>query len=351
MRRRKRALIVTIWGIGNYGNRLQNYAVAQIIRSKGIAPITLESKTEDESKRVLLIKDLVRTLLFLCSNGKKRAIEVRKKRFREFNRKYIPSSDCEASILLQQSDYIFIGSDQIWNANYVELDGLNYGKMANKEKIICISPSFGVSAFDDKTEKQIAGYLEGIEHICIREKSGAELIKRLTGRNVPIFLDPTLMISDKDWEKIEKRPKKVPLKKYLLKYFLGDESDVSICEANSIMEKYELEEVKLLDITRPWEYIVNPEEFVYLIHHADIVLTDSFHACVFSILFKKPFWVYNRTDSEMSSRMDTLFQSLEIDNRFIHDANAPYEINYTNVENRLNYERARFDNYINEIIW
>ncbi|WP_029233801.1 polysaccharide pyruvyl transferase family protein [Butyrivibrio sp. VCB2006] len=350
MREKKSALIITMWGITNYGNRLQNYAVSKIASDRGLEPFTLATKTEDDSGRVLLIKDFVRTIFFLCSGGKKRAIEVRKKKFRKFNHKYIPSIDNEKDIVALQSEYVFLGSDQIWNAYYVEPNDMVYGKNSNKDRLICISPSFGVDEFDDGTERVIAEYLEPIQHLCVREKSGAELIKRLIGRDVPVFLDPTLMLTDKEWEKIERRPINVPTQKYVLKYFLKEESETSIREASEIIKKYKLEEVKLLDITRPWEYIVDPSEFVYLIHHADVVLTDSFHACVFSILFNKPFWVYKRMDSDMSSRMDTLFQTLGMENRFIHNVDAPYDINYQGVEKRLDLERTRFNTFIDGII-
>lgn len=123
--------------------------------------------------------------------------------------------------------------------------------------------------------------------------------------------DPTLALVRSDWEKIE-----TPLRvesSYTLCYFLGEikhykEDVVNKCYQNRL---------KLVDVLdkKSIFYGSSPSEFIYLIHHSDLVCTDSFHACVFSIIFNKRFVLYKRRnqESDMSSRIENLLKVFSID--------------------------------------
>jgi hypothetical protein len=289
--------------------------------------------------------------LFWVSGGKKRVPEYRSKKFNIFTLKNIPFQFLNSTDELNDFDYIFIGSDQIWNAEIVTPTEFEYGQMADSDRVICISPSFGVEGFSKEIEQKIAGYLQKLNHLNVREHSGANIIKRLTGKDVPVFIDPTLMLDASDWEKLEKKPKNlIGKKKYILKYFLGDETQESIDDTEMLARENDLEVIKFLDKSDLWAYVTGPAEFLYLIHNAEIVLTDSFHACVFSILFRRPFWAYSRTGEKMNSRLDTLFKILNLDNRFEHNKNKPFEIDYSRVDGALHDERAKVNSFLEEII-
>ena len=346
----KNVAIITIWDMLNYGNRLQNYAVTAICEKKGLNPKTIVTDKNKANTLTSQMKSIWWSALFLLSRGKRRSPEYRSRNFKKFTNKYIPYKNVQAEEEINNYDYLMIGSDQIWNANIVKPTDHVYGQKFDKDKIICMSPSFGVEGFDEDTEKQIGGYLNKMENLNAREYSGAKIIKRLTGKDVPVFIDPTLMLDAGEWEKVEKKPFNIASKKYILKYFLGNESQESIEDAERIAKQGNYDIIKLWDKSNPWHFVTGPSEFVYLIHHADMILTDSFHACVFSILFKRPFWVYSRQGEKMNSRLDTLFELLHLDNRFVHDKDNPFLIDYSNVESALASERDRFNSYIDGII-
>ena len=345
----KKVAIITIWDLINYGNRLQNYAVTVIAQKRGLDPETIiVDKSKALGKRTT-VRDMSYFLKFLVSNGKKTRWGARCKFFDDFSVKNIPSREIDNIDDWNRYDYAFIGSDQIWNAEIIEPLPYVYGQMFTPEKVLCVSPSFGIDGFGSDIEEVISGYLNRLEHISVREHSGAEIVKRLTGKEVPVFIDPTLMLTSNEWKKVERKPLRMTKKKYILKYFLGKESESSICDTEQLVNEYGYEVIKLLEPNNPWMYVSGPAEFIYLIHHAEAILTDSFHACVFSILFKKPFWVYERTGERMNSRMTTLFSLLEIDNRFIHDNNL-FNVDYSKVDNCLENEKKKVNLFLDTIL-
>ncbi|SEL72930.1 Polysaccharide pyruvyl transferase [Butyrivibrio sp. ob235] len=349
----KKAAIITIWDLWNLGNRLQNYAVTSILSKKGLQPITVIEKNITEKKWLEFLKLQIYKIIFLFSNGKNQRsmLFLRANSFKQFTKRHICFEHIHDSKELNKYDYIFIGSDQIWNAEIVCPNDFSYGQVTDKDKIICMAPSFGISAFEPSIEEIIKGYLNEIKYLNVREFTGANIIRRLAGKDVPVFVDPTLLISAEEWQILERKPKRLGNRKYILKYFLGEESIESKSESEELYKLYGYETITIMDKGNPWAFITGPAEFLYLIHHAEIILTDSFHACVFSILFKKPFWVYSRVGERMNSRLDTLFDILRIDNRFMHDMSNPFQVDYSKADDRLVDERRRFNEFIEKAIY
>lgn len=348
----KKVAIITIWDLWNLGNRLQNCAVTMIAKKKGLSPVTVVSEQPVRDGLVEYIKYCVYGCLFILTKGrnKKSRSWLRVRQFVDFTKSFIPSAKISGYQDLNNYDYVMIGSDQIWNAEIVSPDEISYGQVDDKEKIICMSPSFGVNGFDESTEQIIQKFISGIKYINVREHAGANIIKRVSGIDAPVFVDPTLMISADEWMSMEKKPVGLTKKKYILKYFLGEETEECKNETRELSERYGLEVIKLLDNSNPFAYIVGPAQFLYLIHHAEIVLTDSFHACVFSALFKKSFWVYSRVGERMNSRLDTLFNLLQVDNRYVHNIDSPYEIDYSKMDISLETERKKYNEFLDTAI-
>lgn len=86
------------------------------------------------------------------------------------------------------------------------------------KKKITMAPSFGVTDFPAERKEEFATYLNSFSQLSIREKSGADIIRQLTGRDTQVVIDPTLMFKADEWEKIEECPSWLKNKKYLLTY-------------------------------------------------------------------------------------------------------------------------------------
>ena len=161
-----------------------------------------------------------------------------------------------------------------------------------------------------------------------------------------------MMIDAEIWKECVQKPDTLP-EKYLLCYFLGHVSAKYKKEISNYAKKNNLKIVRLFDIESPEYYRYGPNEVLYSILNAEYVFTDSFHGSVFSILFKKNFTVFDRSEGgqSMSSRLDTLLAKFGLQER-----KADFEYNeislskWNEVEEILTKERKCALEYIDSAI-
>lgn len=165
------------------------------------------------------------------------------------------------------------------------------------------------------------------------------------------------MLDKEEWKIIEKKPSsRVDLKApYILTYFLGDIPTQAEQDIERICEEKKLKVHHLMNYDDPAVYTSGPSEFIYLIDHASLILTDSFHACVFSFLFKKPFMAYARdkVDGNMLSRLETLFSKFDLGRKFVkegkpHNMDEIFECDYSEGYSRLSLEREKVKKYLRQ---
>ena len=322
----KKVGIITIVDLTNYGNRLQNYAVCKVFEKIGYKCETLYAikgkKKTTKLKVVQLVKRIPFVLTVKLLIGKRKPAKYQRYlNFDKFSKKNIKLKiiNTEEDLKKQCShfDYFIMGSDQIWNPEYGYANDFFFAMFANPQQRICMSPSFGVQEIS-KEKDEISYRLRGIPYISVREESGRKIVKELTGKDAEVLIDPTMMLNEKEWRKICRKPNNVDLnKKYILSYFLGNRTEEQIKKINTIKEQYELDEYELLNLSKLELYSTGPCEFVELIRNADLVCTDSFHACVFSIIFKVPFVAFKRdgNGAGISSRIDTLLEKFKLEGR------------------------------------
>lgn len=326
-----RIAIITINDNNNYGNRLQNYALQQYLSNKlkieKIDTIWYDSKSCYVTKIDILswetwIKYLInwksiRTYLkkyYLVDNIRMYNIgKFTNKINLKFN--YRINDDIN-----KKYDYFIVGSDQVWNPNLWPKNSnhanIRFLKFAPKEKRIAYAASIAISKIPKDKEQFFKNSLNEMKAISIREKAGANLVKKLAEREVPVVVDPTILLSKEEWQKIELKPEWYNGEKYILTYFLGNPSPV----IENIAKKNKWKIYNLMDKDNFDLYTSRVEEFVYLIDHAQLVATDSFHACVFSILMNTSFLVVNRQQkgvADMTSRIDNLMELFGYQDRYI----------------------------------
>lgn len=173
---------------------------------------------------------------------------IREYNFKKFNDRYINSAfDYKIKKdLNDRYDYFIAGSDQIWNPSFVDLKN-EFLQFADRNKRIAYAASFGVSEIPaDKVEIVKKG-LEGIDYISVREQAGSKIVKDLTGRDVPVLVDPTLLLTSEEWEKVMERPVWYRDEKYILVYFLSKLPDKIKKDIQNLAEKYKLKIVDLMD--------------------------------------------------------------------------------------------------------
>lgn len=242
--------------------------------------------------------------------------------FNEFTSLYMRSKfvelhyDEDIDKYINQHRYRFFidGSDQIWNPDFAG-DDYFFLDFVEPEKRIAFAASMGYETLRDDVLTRYAKYWKQMRYISVREQSAADLIEQATGRKADVFLDPTMLLARAEWEEIEKKPKFRLPEKYILCLFLGDAPENIISKYQKI---YGMEMVRLEDKRYPDYYLAGPSEFIYLIEHAELILTDSFHCTVFSIIFHKDFYVFKRedgTENNMFTRLQNLLDKLGFQDR------------------------------------
>ncbi len=342
----------------NYGNRLQNYALYRTLIKMNFEVQTLKTSSDKDNRilfeqkhvklkklsflhkyfsnvkkiiRFLLIKDLIHN--FSCFN-----------KLIKYSKDYISIRDYTDNIE-KKYDYFIVGSDQVWNTDFQDLVSINSFLPFKHNNKIAYAASFGKETAQLNT--QMIDALREFKYISVRENAGAKIVKDLIGRDVPVVIDPTLLITKDEWKKIEKKTCNVQ-DGYILTYFL---SPMCTEAANKLKEISNGKEVvQLLNRSDEVGGKAGPSEFLWLINHADIILTDSFHACVFSFLFDKPFVVYNRNWNEcnMNSRLLTLLSMFHLERKYNNSGleNDIWEHDYTDGYKQLEIEREKALNFL-----
>ena len=346
MNKQKKIAIYTIQDY-NYGNRLQNFATQALLKKLGHEAISLKTVnyraiakdiSEKKCKRyiapaiIFLIKKLYDE--YSCF-----AKKDRESNFNLFNRKIKYSYDCITTneIILGKYDCVLVGSDQIWNTNF-DFVSINSFLPFHHPNKIAFSASFGVNAIPH--DHKIVECLNDFKALSVREEAGAKIIKKLTGRDATVLVDPTMLLTKDEWRKVSKKPRRAK-EGYILTYFLSPKCDEAITKLKEVRGDKEVYE--LLNPNDKVAGTAGPSEFLWLFEHADLILTDSFHACVFSFLFNKPFIVYDRNwdGGNMNSRLETLLSKFHLERKYANSGieNDTWEHDYTEGYTQLEIER------------
>ena len=210
---RMKVAIITITDGQNYGNRLQNYALQEVLKSLGMDVLTVKRKNFHDKKKLLRI--VKRTIKCILGKSYGRPRLIRKKNFDEFSSTYIQFD----SAVLQNNksprniknrfNYFIVGSDQVWNAGFriIREDLLNYlASFADPGQRISYAASFGTNTIATDYEKVFREELSKFKAISVREESALDILKSL-GLQGTVVLDPTMLLSAEQWLAISKKPK------------------------------------------------------------------------------------------------------------------------------------------------
>lgn len=307
----KKVAIITINGNFNYGNRLQNYALKHTLEKLYCEVTNLWFTTPKE-----IIKHIIKKFPIVNKRF------TRYNNFSNFTNKFLNVKYCSQEYNKDLFDYYVVGSDQVWNYTFPTYSKHMFLPFSSKEKNFSYAGSFGLEKINENKKEEIKKGLDNLNYISVREEKAKEIVKELTGRNdVELVVDPTMLLSDNEWDKISRKPKQLKHEKYILNYFLGN---LSTDRKNKIRRFAQDNNCEIIDILNPSDpfYNCGPEEFLYLEKNAYLICTDSFHSSVFAIIYNRPFMVFEREDNEekMNSRIDTLLKQFHLENRRFNEA-------------------------------
>ena len=330
----------------NYGSILQSFALQHILKKLGndVTVIRYEEKSlmqklhRMKSKEWTLNKwNYIKNyyIIPIWNKPLKKGLELRNARFYKFKNSHFNYSDIYISLnaisqYVKRMDVVVLGSDQVWHPSNLEMNYFTLNFVPINIKKISYAPSFGVSSLTKIQAKKTIDFLKRFDAISVRELSGKKIIKDLIGKDVEIVCDPTLLLSSDEWNAVLNISKPIVNFKYILCYFIGD-NPWQRKKAETLSEKLGLKIISLPHIDKYVHndesyadikyYDAGPIEFVNLIKYASLVLTDSFHATVFSIINHTPFFSFNRfkTNNKTStnSRISSILEILGLERRHI----------------------------------
>lgn len=326
----------------NYGGMLQAYATVSMLEERKLAYELI--RYEKVHTPVGMIKALPRLLNGVLLNDKYEALRkklgkrkhpefsekdaLRMAAFREFRDTHFTKLSpvfCGYDALCQGArrySAVVTGSDQLWSPAGLPTNFYNLMFVPETVRKISMASSFGVKEIPWYQRSRTAAFLNRLEHISMRENRGAEIVEELTGRKVPVILDPVFLFDKVGWEKL------IPVKQemeepYLFAYFLGDNPEHRQAVTQAARELG----CKIVTLRHLDQYVasdedfgdyapydVGPGRFLNLLRGAAYVCTDSFHGACFSVIHRKQFVVFDRYSSSFrfskNSRIDTLCKNL-----------------------------------------
>lgn len=300
----------------NYGGILQCYALYSYLKHEGHTPIVIHREVNKSFFLWVWIRNILKAMH--CPRYYTTQILPNKALYID---EFIQEHLVLTSPIRNQKDMIkvcrkyelgavIVGSDQVWRADFASKYGYNYflDFVPSYIKKLSYAASFGTSTWDysEKQTRKIKKLLESFEGISVREEDGIKLCEENLGIIPTLHIDPTLLLPENVYNNIASE--QLVKEKYAFIYWLGEKKDVQK-DINELKER----DYKIVTINLR-EQVVLPsiEDWLSYIKYADIILTDSFHGCVFSIIFKKRF-IVKTNHSGGNGRLRTLLKLLNID--------------------------------------
>ena len=297
IKKRYDALILNFWTYKNMGGLLQAWALQKIIKSLGYENALINKRIKLNNCRY-----------------EDSFVERFANEHLQFTEEYGSAISVTKCNLL--SDTIILGSDCIWGNWWPQLAPREVfcGSFidANK-KIISYAPSFGNKTLtcNEKDEQIIKFWLQRIDFCSVRETSGVEILNKM-GINATQVIDPTLLLKEEDYFQIL-NDAKFDKSNYIFNYSIGIKADDEAYK--EVINKLQKEDIISLDQKELDKLDV--ADWLYRIKNSRLLITNSYHACCFSIIFKVPFLIFAPYGLD-TSRFDSLLGMLNLQNRILH---------------------------------
>lgn len=334
------------WSKDNYGQLLQAYALQAYLRAQGHDAYLIRYKWENDFTpsplALRLLKACNPVLLFRFFSTRRRIHAAKQEQaafdrgFDAFRDRYIAQSPHVYNSWTElredppQADCYIVGSYQVWNFWNIPLARcraavhayfLDFGKPETAR--LSYAASWGRKTLPDEYAREIAPLLSRFRYVSVREESGVSLCAQCGFPGARWVRDPTLLLGTETWRALYKENElRKPAGNYLYLYMLGNECEFDIETVYRFARERNLQVVYVTGnsvVDRREKWFATIPEWLSLVDHAEYVVTNSFHCCVFSVLFGKRFGAVPLTGNAagMNARMDSLFELFRMKPRWL----------------------------------
>lgn len=352
--------ILTFHRAYNYGAVLQCYALQEVLKRMGheVWIIDYVQPKIDRDYYIFDFKKIVRYiyhLQFLSLLGylKRRPNAYEKRNiFRPFRKKWLHlTAECSVQNIPTEFDVYIVGSDQLWNINLTEkCDIVYWGSFYRKKesRLLTYAVSTNIDVLKKMPDIEIAALLHNFTHVSVREPEIMEYLRMKTGLDIRVDSDPTLITDINMWKPIIND--KYKNRRYVLLYEIWARSKYKKKSlynhakrlANSL-------HIELIDLS---SYKYKVEDFISAFKYAEVVITSSFHATAFSLIFQRPVYVYRLGDS-MDGRYVDLMRYIQADNCLKNLSFYPLtvpQMDYCKINQLLEARRNSSLSYLNSSV-
>ncbi|MDY3002433.1 MAG: polysaccharide pyruvyl transferase family protein [Romboutsia timonensis] len=361
---------ITCHDVYNHGASLQAYALMKYLKNIGNQVEIIDYKPDYLSTHYNMFainnpkweKNIILKTIYISLKLPRRLISLkRKKEFDNFRNEYLSitnkryTSNEELINNIPDADIYLCGSDQIWNSLHKNgKDPAFYLDFVPNNKIkASYAASFATDTIDNKYKSMVKTMVSKLDGVSIREKSGVKIVKDLGIENAINVVDPVFLLDKDEWDNIG-------TESFDEKYILVYDFDKS-----SLVEKL----AKDIANTKGYKiYTINtdkpkyadkhfnlsgPKTFISLVKNAEYVISNSFHAVVFSVIYNKNIVIVNRTEA-INTRMRDLLDDLQLSDRLVSEDynlnNLLEDMDYSNAIKILNKKINISKNYLNKIL-
>lgn len=365
----KKVGLITYYG-DNYGGVLQAYALQHLVKVNDFDCELISNDFQHYNNGLKRLKNRFANLTAAIKDpsdylSKRKVYHkyaaqnvTRAKRFESFRRDNLIFNKTGYTSYDQylktppKYDVYLCGSDQIWNPNLYSDNGFYFAEFAPDSAVkISYASSIGISSINKKQRMFMSPLLNRLDVISTREQKGAEIINEISEKTATVVLDPTLLLTNKEWSEVA-CPRMIQ-EPYVFCYLFGEREYVAKVK-KKVKELTGMRVVCIPFVPRELSsddekiFDAGPAEFISLIKYASLVLTDSFHATAFSINLKTPFVSlcrFNKNDKKsMNDRLVTILDMVDLNDRLIDENDSIsvdflYDIDFDHVHELLNQKR------------
>lgn len=325
----KKAGILTFHNAENYGAALQTYALMKAIQNLGI-----DCEVVDYRNRGVFLRNALKNAYYLLTGQNPIKNHLA---YRRFQHDYLCLSAKTYRTLpafeddVDDYDILIFGSDQIWNPDLSHgFDPLYFGQFSTRAKKIAYAASVGKDLLTGEERKTLNRLITNFDAVALREETMLPLIDQPAS----VVVDPCMLLSPDQWAEIASRD--IHHQDYILVYQLFANPEI-LATAKQLAQRYQ----KKVYLISPYPVLqdkqqiqklgrITPNEFLAYYRQADMVLSDSFHGTIFSILFEKTFFTI--LPSEKTGRITSLLGKLNLSDRIVREDHLPSDdIDFTRV--------------------
>lgn len=338
----------------NYGSVLQCYALSTYLSNNGYETYVINYQNDNQKKAFSLYETNSGIKSFIKNTYRffhRKTYHNKIHKFSDFIEKHIsetqPFYTEEELFILGKTDSAFVtGSDQVWNTDCVDFDK-NYmlGFVDNKKRCL----SFAASTNLTSIEKNKTLFIENVKDfsaISVREKDSALALSKLLNKDVFCCCDPVFLADLGDWESLALESNiKLP-EEYVFCYFIGRNNKMlsyakriakETCKKLVIIN----DNISNLFVRCIKKYDCGPSDFLKILKNSSYIITDSFHAVCFSIIFRKNFYVYS--NNQVSNRINQILSVTGLRDRKISDFSLAQPIS------NVDYSQLECSNFVSFI--